>query len=592
MLLQKSLHADSISNPDAFWGKQAKEIVWDKPYVNVLGKENYDPTCPRWFEGGELSACYNAVDRHVAEGNGSRPAIYYDSPYINTKKTITYADLQVEVEALAAVLKTCGVKKGDTVLIYMPMIPEAIYGMLATVRLGAIHSVVFGGFAAQELAKRIEDCKPKVILYGACGFEPNKLIQYRPLMIEALSLCKHKVPHKLVFERAQCPIQIDAKIGEMSWNHAVQKAKNQGSRVAPVPISSNDPLYLLYTSGSTAGGYMVALKWAMSNIHGVKPGDVFFAASDVGWVVGHSYIVYGPFVHGCTTVLYEGKPVMPNVGAEPFWRLVQEYKINGLYTAPTAMRAIKREDPYGHVMKKFNTSSLQNVFLAGERCDPETASHFSSLLRIPIRDNFWQTETGWPIAAPCAFDSLSAATPTVLGSAGLPVPGYEVHALVLDRAEVEGDDTKGKWLEAGYFDLTDAGLIDKDGNIHIMGRTDDVLNIAGHRLSAGGMEEIVASHPFIAECAVIGVADPLKGSVPIGFIVLKKNVPSSSHAAISADLINAMRTKIGPIACFHKVYVVERLPKTRSGKILRKTMRSICDGRNGACLRQLRMGRC
>ncbi|KAJ3095059.1 hypothetical protein HDU96_001361, partial [Phlyctochytrium bullatum] len=407
--LQRRLHAQSLADPEAFWARAAADVVWTKPFDHVLGKERYDPTCPRWFEGGEISACYNAVDRHVDEGRGSRVAIFYDSPYTNTKLAITYAALKKKVEALAAVLKGCGVRKGDTVLIYMPMIPEAVYAMLATVRLGAVHSVVFGGFAPQELAKRIDDCKPKVLLYGACGFEPNKIIPYRPLVLDALSLSSHTIPHKLVFERPQCPVTPDRSIGESSWNAAVAKAEAQNVSVEPVAVSANDPLYLLYTSGSTGapkgvvretGGYLVALKWSMSNVFGVRPGDVYFAASDVGWVVGHSYIVYGPLVHGCSTVLYEGKPIMPNVGAQPFWRLVQEYRIKTLFTAPTAMRAIKREDPNGVATKKFDIGSLQNIFLAGERCDPDTVRHFSTQLGIPIRDNFWQTETGWPITAP------------------------------------------------------------------------------------------------------------------------------------------------------------------------------------------------
>ncbi|KAJ3167274.1 hypothetical protein HK101_011793 [Irineochytrium annulatum] len=614
--MQSALHSSSLRDQDSFWSDAARSVSW-----STAPKTTLDPaspvTSPRWYPDGRISACYNAVDRHVEQGNGERVAIVFDSPFTKGRRDITYAELKEEVETLAGVLRDFG----------MPMVPEAIFGMLATVRLGAVHSVVFGGFAPQEL---VEDCKPKVILYGACGFEPSRIVPYKPLVDAALNMCKHKVPFKLVFERPQCPVVLDHSKGERSLAGELahwKTSRKPGQRVGCVAVGSNDPLYLLYTSGSTGtpkgvvretGGYLVALRWAMSNIFGMSPSDTFFAASDIGWVVGHSFIVYGPLTLGCTTVLYEGKPIMPGANpAAPFWRMVQQHRINCIFTAPTAMRAIKREDPNLIEARRHDLTTLRNVFLAGERCDPDTAKFFAKELGVPIRDNFWQTETGWPITAASAFVG-GEGTPVVVGSAGPPVAGYDVRVLVSVKEKGEGDEDFKEMKEAGwgvlgnlvvklplppgcfttlwnnhegylksyftkfpgYFDLTDAGLIDEGGNVHIMGRTDDVLNIAGHRLSAGGMEEVVSTHQAVAECAVVGMADALKGEKPLCFMVLKKGVSMNDVETIKGDLISAIREKIGAIACFQRdnIYTVEKLPKTRSGKILRRTLRNIANG--------------
>ncbi|KAJ3329465.1 hypothetical protein HDU76_007842 [Blyttiomyces sp. JEL0837] len=621
---QQLLNEASLKDPDAFWGEAAKDIVWHTKPTKTLHLENGSLISPTWFHGGKLSTYYNCVDRHIDEGFGDRVAIYYDSPLTNTKDRITYKQLKERVEILSAVFHNLfGVRKGDTVVIYMPMVPEAIYGMLASARLGAVHSVVFGGFAAPELAKRIDDCKPKVLLYGACGLEPTRIVPYKPFVDEALTICKHRVPHKLVFERRQCRVNLAA--GELSWQITVHKAAMENLAIPPIAsMNAKDPLYLLYTSGSTGtpkgvvrdnGGHAVALRYAMKTVFGVNPGDVFFSGSDIGWVVGHSFIVYGPLLQGCSTVLYEGKPIMPDVGAGAFWRIVEEYKVKALFTAPTAIRAIRREDPNALLNKKYNIKTLKGMFLAGERSDPETVSHFMRALEIPLRDNFWQTETGWPITAACAMPSEADATTPKPGSAGPPVPGYRV-CILTPTHDGEDPDTCTDWMEAhngvlgsavvklplppgafitlwnnhegylkrkfpGYYDLTDAGYLDNDGFLNIMGRTDDVLNIAGHRLSAGGMEEVLASHPAVAECAVVALRDNLKGEKPLGFVVLKSGFDAAgkkSNDALEKELIAAIRSKVGPIACMEKVLFVGRLPKTRSGKILRRTMKAIANG--------------
>ncbi|TPX31811.1 acetate---CoA ligase [Synchytrium microbalum] len=626
---QAELVAQSLSQPENFWRKAAECVSWVTKPNQIL--EINEKTIPaphyRWFPDAELNVCYNCVDRHVTNGNGSRTAIIYDSPVTATKEKYTYAQTLSEVETLAGVLRKYGVAKGDTVLIYMPMVPQAMFGMLACARLGAVHSVVFGGFAPKELCKRIDDCKPKVILAASCGVEGTKVIPYMPLLNDAISMSAYKPPIKIVCSRPQVVVKVNSASGERDWAQEMQEAKRSGLKAAPVTVKSTDPLYLLYTSGSTgtpkgvvrdSGGYLVALGWAMPNFLGMTPEDTIFCASDVGWVVGHSYIVYGPLLNGSTTILYEGKPVgTPDASA--FWRLVQEYKVKVISTAPTAIRAIKRDDPEGEFLAKYDISTLESVYLAGERSDPDTVKHFQNLLKVPIRDNYWQTESGWQITATCQFDGSSLSTPVKIGSAGQPMPGYDMKVLVAPP-HVDEDDYReqGKaipWVTGapnvlgnlviklplppgcfptlwnnhsgymksymtkfpGYYDTTDAAMIDQDGYVSIMARTDDIINVAGHRLSTGGMEEICSGHQSVAECAVLGVADQLKGEVPVGFVVLK-NKTTLSHAQISQDLVQAVRNQIGAIACFQKVYIVSKLPKTRSGKILRRTIRAIANG--------------
>ncbi|KNC98787.1 uncharacterized protein SPPG_05764 [Spizellomyces punctatus DAOM BR117] len=605
---QEQLHRESLQDPIGFWARAADEITWHN----------------KWFPTGELNTCFNALDRHVLAGNGSRSAIIYDSPVTNRKERISYEQLLHKVATFAAVLQDHGVKKGDTVIVYMPMVPEALVAMLACARLGAIHSVVFGGFAPKELAKRIDDCKPNIILTATCGIEPNKIIKYKPMLQAAIDLCKHKPKTRIILQRAQAPESINAAAGELDWHAQVAAAESRGAKADCTIVSALDPLYLLYTSGSTGvpkgvirdnGGHAVAINWTMKHIVGLNAGDVFFSASDVGWVVGHSFIVYGPLIRGCTTVVYEGKPVgTPDAGA--FWRVVEEYGAKSLFTAPTAIRAIKREDPTGKLIKKYDISSLKNLFLVGERSDPDTVATYQRMLNIPIRDNWWQTETGWPMTVACEMTSPDLSSTTKIGAAGPPIPGYDVRVLVSAGGVVrEDDDHHTEYVEAkpgqlgtlavklplppgtfptlwknhngyvksyfkkfpGYYDTADAGLIDEDGYVSIMSRTDDIINTAGHRLSTGAMEEIVAGHKDVAECAVIGAQDALKGEKPLGFIVLK-NGTTSTHAAILSDLTRAIRSQIGAIACFDKCFIVQRLPKTRSGKVLRRTLRAIANG--------------
>ncbi|HTN96155.1 MAG TPA: propionyl-CoA synthetase, partial [Nordella sp.] len=560
----------------------------------------------RWFVGAECNTCWNAVDRHVAAGHGARAALIYDSPLAGTKTRFTYAELQDEVASLAALLQDLGIAKGDRVLIYMPMIPQAAFAMLACARIGAVHSVVFGGFAAAELATRINDAKPKLIMSASCGLEPGRVIAYKPLVDKAIELAAHKPAHGLVWQRPQ--LAADLTQGrDHDWAQrlaAIRKAKRQADCVT---MKATDPLYVLYTSGTTGqpkgvvrdnGGHMVALKWSMPNIYGIAPAETFWAASDVGWVVGHSYIVYAPLLHGATAILFEGKPIgTPDAGT--FWRVIAEHGVKALFTAPTAFRAIKKEDPDGNFIRKHDLSQFRTLFLAGERADPDTVKWAEEHLAVPVIDHWWQTETGWPIAAnPVGLGQL----PVKYGSPTVAMPGYDVRVLDEGGHEVKrgmlgaiciktplppgclptlwGNDARfrASYLEhfPGYYETADAGYIDEDGYLYIMARTDDIINTAGHRLSTGGMEEVLAGHPNVAECAVIGIADPLKGQVPIGFVVLKAGVARAA-VEIEAECIQRIREEIGPVASFKMVMIVGRLPKTRSGKILRATMRKIAD---------------
>jgi propionyl-CoA synthetase len=594
---------ESINNPEKFWGEAAKGIHWYKPYTRVLD-ESKKPFY-RWFVGGELNTCYNAVDRHVDSGNGSRIALIYDSPVTGTITQCTYKELLNKVALLAGALQKYGIKKGDRVIIYMPMIPEALYAMLACARIGAIHSVVFGGFAPNELAIRIDDAKPKLIVSASCGVEGKKVIEYKPLLDKAIEIANHKPDHCIIFQRPQLKAPLAHGGRDIDYNDAlsgVQPAKC-------VPVASTDPLYILYTSGTTGipkgvvrdnGGHAVVLNWSMKNIYNIQPGDVWWAASDVGWVVGHSYIVYAPLLYGATTILYEGKPVgTPDPGA--FWRVISQHKVKALFTAPTAFRAIKKEDPNGEYFKKYDLSQFNYLFLAGERLDPDTYYWATDLLKKPVIDHWWQTETGWPIAANCVGIEL---LPIKAGSPTKPVPGYQVQ-IINEEATVLPNGTEGivviklplppgtlptlwqndeKFKESyldifdGYYFTGDGGYFDEDGYLYIMGRIDDVINVAGHRLSTGAMEEVISKHPDVAECAVIGAEDSFKGQLPVGFVVLKEGVKKSKEQ-ITSELAQMVRDQIGAVACYKTTLVVQRLPKTRSGKILRGTMRKIADNK-------------
>ncbi|TAL32217.1 MAG: propionyl-CoA synthetase [Spirochaetes bacterium] len=592
---------ESISNPEKFWGEAAKAVTWTKPHDTVLDS-SHTPFY-RWFAGGELNTCFNAVDRHVQGGRADQAAIIYDSPVTGTVKKISYRELLDQVSGFAGALVSLGVKKGDTVIVYMPMIPEAAVAMLACARIGAVHSVVFGGFAPNELAIRIDDAKPVVMVTASCGIEGKKTIEYKPLLDRAIELASHKPKHCIIYQRPQCTAPL---IGprDRDWSEAVKSA----SPADCVPVKATDPLYILYTSGTTGipkgvvrdnGGHAVALTWSMKNIYGVEPGEVFWAASDVGWVVGHSYIVYAPLLYGCTTIMYEGKPVgTPDPGA--FWRVISEHGVKVLFTAPTAFRAIKKEDPNGELIKKYDLSNFRYLFLAGERLDPDTYFWASEKLQRPVIDHWWQTETGWAIAANCM--GLEA-FPVKAGSPTKPAPGYQVEILdgegkslprgtegvvaiklplppgTLPTLWKNDDKYRESYLEMfpGYYFTGDGGYYDKDGYIYIMGRVDDVINVAGHRLSTGAMEEIIATHPDVAECAVVGAADSFKGQLPVGFVVLKAGV-DREEKAIQVELVKMVRDQIGAVACFKESIVVKRLPKTRSGKILRATMRKIADG--------------
>ena len=590
----------SIEDPDGFWLEQAKAIDWDTAPTRALFSER--APIYEWFKDAEVNTCWNAVDRHVAGGRGNQTAIIYDSPISHTKQEITYAELLQRVSGLAGALKAKGVGKGDRVIIYMPMIPQALEAMLACARIGAVHSVVFGGFAARELATRIDDATPKAIIAASCGLEPGRVVHYKPLLDGAIDMANHKPDFCVIYQREQEVAKL-TEGRDFDW-HAVQFGVEP---TACVPVSGDHPAYILYTSGTTGNpkgvirataGHLVALSWTMKNHYNVNPGEVFWTASDVGWVVGHSYIAYAPLIHGATTVVFEGKPVgTPDAGT--FWRVIEEHKVVGFFTAPTAFRAIKREDPTGEFLAKYDTSSLRCLFLAGERADPDTVQWAQEKLGVPVVDHWWQTETGWAICGnPMGLDPL----PIKVGSPSVPMPGYNVQ--VLDEAgHPVAAGTLGaiaiklplppgtlanlwnaeeRFLKSylntfpGFYETGDAGYIDEDGYVYIMARTDDVINVAGHRLSTGAMEEVLAAHPDVGECAVIGVTDTLKGQLPLGFLCLNKGV-SRDHAEIVKECVTLMRDKIGPVAAFKLAVVVDRLPKTRSGKILRATMVKVAD---------------
>ncbi|MBY6055662.1 propionate-CoA ligase PrpE [Leisingera daeponensis] len=588
-------------DPEAFWMEAAQAISWDEAPKQALfdkGEGLYE-----WFADAKVNTCYNAVDRHVEQGRGEQTAIIYDSPVTHTKREISYVELRNRVATLAGALRAKGVEKGDRVIIYMPMIPEALEAMLACARIGAVHSVVFGGFASNELAVRIDDAKPKAIIAASCGIEPGRIVHYKPLLDGAIDLAAHKPDFCVIFQREQEVAELIPS-RDVNW-HGFQYGVEPAECV---PVEGNHPSYILYTSGTTGqpkgvirhtAGQLVALNWTMKNIYNVDPGDVFWAASDVGWVVGHSYICYGPLIHGNTTIVFEGKPVgTPDAGT--FWRVISEHKVKSFFTAPTAFRAVKREDPKGECVKKYDLSGLKQVYLAGERADPDTITWAQEQLKVPVVDHWWQTETGWSIAAnPLGIEEL----PTKLGSPAVPMPGYEVDILDEGGNPVAAGELgaiavklplppgtlptlwnaeerfRKSYLTTfpGYYETGDAGMKDEDGYLYIMARTDDVINVAGHRLSTGGMEEVLAGHPDVAECAVIGVADSLKGQMPVGFLCLNAGA-DRDNAEVVSEVVKLVREKIGPVAAFKLAVVVDRLPKTRSGKILRGTMVNIADG--------------
>jgi propionyl-CoA synthetase len=590
----------SLEDPEGFWADAAVAIDWDEPWERVLDDSRAPFT--RWFTGGRLNTCHNALDRHVERGRAEQPALIYDSPVTETRSIYTYRELRDAVARFAGALVAQGVERGDRVILYMPMVPEAVIAMLACARIGAIHSVVFGGFAANELASRIEDAAPKVVVSASCGIEVGRVVPYKPLLDAAIAMVAQPPERCIVLQRPMLEAELQAG-RDVDWQDAVAAAEPAGC----VPVAATDPLYILYTSGTTGqpkgivrdnGGHAVALEWTMTNVYGVEPGEVYWAASDIGWVVGHSYIVYAPLFHGCTTVLYEGKPVgTPDAGA--FWRVIAEHGVGTLFTAPTAFRAIRQQDPNGEHIGRHDLSRFRTLFLAGERCDPETLGWAEEKLGVPVIDHWWQTETGWPIVSNClGIERL----PVVPGSPTRPVPGWDIRVLddngterlpgeigalvvklplppgaspTLWNADARFRET---YLSAfpGYYQTADAGYIDESGYVFVMARTDDVINVAGHRLSTGAMEEVLASHPDVAECAVIGVADELKGQLPVGFVVLKAGV-DREHGKIVAEVVQLVRDRIGPVAAFKTATVVERLPKTRSGKILRGTMRRIAD---------------
>jgi propionyl-CoA synthetase len=603
MSRRQTEHRRSIDDPQAFWAEQAEHLHWHRRWDQVLDAR--DAPSYRWFAGAEFNTCYNALDRHVDGGRAEQTALIYDSPVTGSLRRYTYRELRDATAGFAGALRAQGVNKGDRVVIYMPMVPEAAIAMLACARIGAVHSVVFGGFAAPELAKRIDDAQPVLVVAASCGIEVGRVIEYKPLLDKAIELSAHKPARCIVLQRPQCVAAMTPG-RDIDWQQAVDAAKPADC----VPVASTDPLYVLYTSGTTGkpkgvvrdnGGHAVAMRYSMDAVYDVKPGEVFWAASDVGWVVGHSYIVYAPLLQGCTTLLYEGKPVgTPDAGA--FWRVISQHRVNVFFTAPTAFRAIKKEDPRAEKLRDHDISSLRTLFLAGERSDPDTIEWAQQILGVPVIDHWWQTELGWPAIANCMGIEPMPVKP---GSSTVPVPGYDLRVLD-DEGEEVGADGIGNLVirlplppgtlstlwnnELGYRDnylarypgwyLTgDAGTIDADGYVWIMSRIDDIINVAGHRLSTGAMEEALSGHPDVAECAVIGVADELKGQLPVGLVVLKAGAERELEA-LKAELVARVREQIGAVAAFRRVHVVPRLPKTRSGKVLRATMRAIADGRD------------
>jgi propionyl-CoA synthetase len=599
--IYEEVYDASLREPGQFWGRAAEDIVWERKWDRVLD----DSRAPfvRWFVGGMLNTCYNAVDLHVDRGRGKQRALVYDSPVTGTVRVYTYAELLDHVARTAGMLRRLGIGKGDRVIIYMPMVPEAVFAMLACARIGAIHSVVFGGFAARELATRIDDARPRLILSASCGIEVNRVVPYKPLLDQAIEMARHKPERCVVLQRREERAALVAG-RDLDWEEALAGAPAAGC----VPVAATDPLYILYTSGTTGqpkgvvrdnGGHAVALKWSMEAIYGVGSGECYWAGSDIGWVVGHSYIVYAPLLKGCTTILYEGKPVgTPDAGA--FWRVISQHGVNVLFTAPTGFRAIKKEDPQGALMGRYDLSRFRTLFLAGERCDPDTLLWAQERLGVPVIDHWWQTETGWPIGANCVGLGMLPVKP---GSPTRAVPGYDVR--VLDEAGKElpagqigaiavrlplppgclptlwqndaGFEQAYLSRFPGHYLTADAGYKDEDGYLFIMSRIDDIINVAGHRLSTGAMEEVLAAHPDVAECAVVGVADEIKGEVPVGFVVTKAGV-ARAEAEIVRELVERVRESIGPVAAFKTAAVVKRLPKTRSGKILRGTMKRIAEG--------------
>ncbi len=591
----------ALADPEAFWAEQAGHLHWHRKWERVL--DDSQAPAYRWFAGAQFNTCYNALDRHVDDGRGEQAALIYDSPVTNTVKTYSYRELRDAVARFAGALRAQGVNAGDRVVIYMPMVPEAAIAMLACARIGAIHSVVFGGFAAPELAKRIDDATPVLVVSASCGIEPGRTIAYKPLLDQAIELSAHKPARCIVLQRPQVVAALTPG-RDLEWNDALAQAE----AVDCVPVAATDPLYVLYTSGTTGkpkgvvrdhGGHAVALHYSMRAVYNAQPGEVFWAASDVGWVVGHSYIVYAPLLLGCTTVLYEGKPVgTPDAGA--FWRVIAQHRVSTFFTAPTAFRAIKKEDPRGALLQQYDISCLRALFLAGERSDPDTIGWAQDMLKVPVVDHWWQTELGWPAIANCQGIEPMPVKP---GSSTVPVPGFDLQSLDADGAPMEAGQIGNLALKLplppgalltmwnneqgyrdnylarypGYYLTGDAGYIDDDGYAWIMSRIDDIINVAGHRLSTGAMEEVLAGHPDVAECAVIGVADAMKGQLPLGLVVLKSGV-ERPHADIQKELVARVREQIGAVAAFKTALVVPRLPKTRSGKVLRATMRAIADG--------------
>ena len=598
-------YARSMRDPEGFWADAARAIDWIEP-----AKKVFDPNMGlygRWFAGAVVNTCYNALDRHVANGRAEQLALIHDSPVTNSVTTYTYAQMLHEVKTFAALMQDFGVGKGDRVIIYMPLVPEAMVAMLACARIGAVHSVVFGGFAAKELATRIDDAQPKLVLSASCGIEPGRIVAYKPLLDDAIKLAAHKVPACIILQRPQQTCDLIAG-RDHDWKDLRDKAVAAKKEAACVPVLATDPLYILYTSGTTGvpkgvvrdnGGHLVAINWSMFNLYGVKPGEVWWCGSDIGWVVGHSYIIYGPLFHGNTSIMYEGKPVgTPDAGA--FWRVISQHKAVAFFTAPTAFRAIKKDDPNGEFIRKYDLSHFRTLFLAGERADPPTIEWAETQLKVPVIDHWWQTETGWCIAGnPVGLGQL----PVKHGSPTVPMPGYQVD-IVDEAAKPVPAGTMGSiviklplppgclptlWQQderckeayfnefPGYYKTSDAGYKDEDGYVFVMGRTDDIINVAGHRLSTGGMEEILASHPDVAECAVLGIKDAIKGEIPCGLLVLKAGVTRPA-AEIEREIVALVREKLGPVAAFKLAITVTRLPKTRSGKILRGTIKKMADG--------------